>query len=357
MAMVSDEFLLQLLQACADGAPLYPARYAKEKNLDRARLDEGLDELRRRGLIKLTDWVKDLGQGRAVTEAGTKALATGRLTAAPVNNASITDRPIRTYERGEMARDAVYYTIKPYVCWTLITVNILFFLYGAFVAWRLDLPVREYLVGEDGTQRTTTIVLFESGGLWGPAVLLRGPHGRPEFERIILFFFLHIGLLHLGMNMYFLATLGRLIEGMWGRVRFLAIYFIAGIVSGCVILSLDMLQGRNTLTVGASGALFGMFASMLVWFYLNRQRLPPQLLQDWSRTLAVNSFLLVATSLVPGVSWQGHLGGAIGGLLAALLLHLQRFHPSRAVRVLALLGLPLVPAAFFVLALWQAGWL
>src|SRR5262249_53960130 len=82
----SEDFMLMLLQACADCAPepLYPARFAQEKNLDRDQLDQGLDELRRRGLVKLTDWVRDLGQGRALTTAGEDALKTRNLAPAPV---------------------------------------------------------------------------------------------------------------------------------------------------------------------------------------------------------------------------------------------------------------------------------
>ena len=55
-----------------------------------------------------------------------------------------------------------------------------------------------------------------------------------EYERLILSAFLHIGLFHLFMNMYFLYSMGPLIESMWGGPRFLAIYLIATIVSGCV---------------------------------------------------------------------------------------------------------------------------
>ena len=64
--------MLQLLQACAARAPgpLYPSRFASEHNLDRDTLDVALEELRRRGLLRLTDWVKDLGQGYALTDAG-----------------------------------------------------------------------------------------------------------------------------------------------------------------------------------------------------------------------------------------------------------------------------------------------
>jgi rhomboid protease GluP len=66
-------------------------------------------------------------------------------------------------------------------------------------------------------------------------------------------------------------------------------------------------------------------------------------------------FLLFAINFLPRVSWQGHLGGAIGGFLVALLLHVQRFHPSRVVRWLALAGVPAIPVLFFLAVLWQAG--
>ncbi len=153
------------------------------------------------------------------------------------------------------------------------------------------------------------------------------------------------------MNMYFLGTLGRQIEAMWGSVRFLVIYFVAGIVSGCMVL----LLAPAGLTAGASGCLFGIFVAMIVWFALNHHHLPQNLIQAWSRNLGINVILLVAINFIPGTSWQGHFGGAVGGLLAALLLHVQRFHPVRAVRMLALAGVPLIPIGFFVAVLWQAG--
>jgi membrane associated rhomboid family serine protease len=352
MAMVSDESLLALLQACADAAPLYPARYASEKNLDRSQLDEGLDELRRRGLVKLTDWVKELGQGRALTDAGTQALASRRLiVAAPEPAATVKSGPMDAYERGELARDAIFGTSRSYVPWILIGFNLAFFLAGAYMAWQRDFSVVDYLAGRGDV---TGDMLFRLGDLRRNSIFPPFQPMRPQLERLIFFFFLHVGVVHLAMNMIFLATLGPLIEAIWGWLRFLAIYMISGFVSGCVILSLNMLQERNTSAAGASGALCGVFASMIVWFYLNREHLPENLLQDWARTLALNTCLLIATSLMPGVSWQGHLGGALGGLLAGLLMYVQRFHPSFAVRVLALLAMPFIPAAFFATAYFQA---
>jgi hypothetical protein len=94
---------------------------------------------------------------------------------------------------------------------------------------------------------------------------------------------------------------------------------------------------------------------MIVWFALNYEHLPEGLIQDWSRGTLINAVILIAISFVPGVSWQGHFGGAVGGLLAALILHVQWFHPSRLARRAALVGVAAVPAVFFLAVLWQAG--
>lgn len=361
MPRLDDEFLLKLLQACADCAPepLYPARYAREHNVERASLDDGLDELRKRGLIQFTDWVKDLGQGRALTDAGKEALETGNLDAVAPTSINAEVPAISIYQRGEMVRGALYDSQKAYVSWFLLALNVAYFLFGAGYARYHDLPVKDYLLGEDGVHRTTTFVIFDLGGLWRPIVLAdpRVPENpRPELERIILSCFVHIGILHLGMNMAFLASLGGLIESMWGRWRFLAIYLIGAVAGSCAVLSVDLLQNTNTHTAGASGALCGLFGSMLVWFLFNRQHMPDQLLNDWSRSLAVNTVLLVGVTMLPNVSWQAHIGGAVGGALAALLFQAQRFHPSRVVRILALLGVPLIPVLMLAGVFWQAGW-
>jgi membrane associated rhomboid family serine protease len=356
MPMATEESLLLLLQACADcaPAPLYPAQFARDRNLDRAQLDHGLDELRRRGLVKLTDWVKDHGQGRALTEAGEQALKTRRLTPAPAAAAAREDEAAdqtNAYGRGEIVRRAVFDPPIGWVTRGLLIANIAFFIFGALYAYWRGWDVADYLQG-DG--RATTDVLIDLGALH-PALVFRNGDQRPQYERIVLFFFLHVGFLHLLMNMYFLGTLGRQIEAMWGSIRFLVIYFVAGIVSGCMVLLLAPLLGRTGLTAGASGCLFGIFVAMIVWFALNHQHLPRNLIQAWSRNLGINVILLVVINFLPNVSWQGHLGGAVGGLLAALLLHVQRFHPVRAIRILALLGVPLIPIGFFVAVLWQAG--
>lgn len=357
MPIVSDEFLLKLLQACAARAPepLYPVQFAKEQNLDRAQLDEGLDELRRRGLIQLTDWVRERGQGRALTDAGTKALASGRLAAvleAPVPIADSVDIARNAYDRGEEVRRALVEPPPAFASRILLLGNIAYFLVGALWAWRLGLPLDEYLLGEG---RAIDEPLIELGALHPSLVFF--PDGRPRFERLLLYAFLHIGLIHLLMNLYFLGTLGPTIEAMWGTARFLVIYFVAAFVGGCMILLIDMVQRQAHLTAGASGALYGLFTAMMVWYSFNREHLPENFAESMSRYMLPNVIMMIAINFMSGVSWQGHFGGAVGGLLAALLLHVQRYHPSRGMRILSLLGVPLVPTAFFLALLWQAGWL
>ena len=358
MPTVDEEFLLHLLQACAARAPepLYPAHYAREQHLDRDTLDAGLDELRRRGLVHLTEWIKDAGQGLALTDAGRRALASERV---PIERAVVSNAPapkagaLTEYERGEIVRAAIFEPTRPFVSRALLAANLLYFVFGAFYAGNNGLDVSHYLAGSSpAPDFTTHIVLIKLGALHTSLVFPLGT--RPEFERIILSCFLHIGVLHLFMNMFFLYSLGPIIESMWGSLRFLAIYFIAGIVGGCAVLHFDMTQEHSAYVAGASGCLFGIFVALVVWFMLNRQFLPERLIQAFKNNLATNVILLVAVNFLPNVSWQGHLGGAIGGLLAALLLHVQRFHPSPAIRFLALAGVPIIPIGFLVAVLWEA---
>jgi rhomboid protease GluP len=359
MRTLDEEFLLLLLQACAALAsePLYPARFAGQQDLDRDMLDAGLDELRRRGLVQFTEWVKDAGQGYALTDAGRQALAakrlpTGRALAAAVPAPK--DSEVSRYERGEIVRRAIFAPQPARVTWLLLAANLLYFAYGALYAEQNNLNVSDYLQGKG---IDSAKVLVQLGALYPPLVFANkvDPDRNPQFGRIFLCLFLHIGLFHIAMNMYFLYAIGQQIEGMWGWQRFGVIYFVAGIVSSCVVLLFSELQeGPVRITAGASGCMFGIFVSMIVWFYFNYQHLPDGLIQDWKNNLAVNVFLLVAINFWPGVSWQGHLGGAIGGLLAALLLHFQRFHPSRLIRWLALAGVPLIPIGFFLAVLYFA---
>jgi membrane associated rhomboid family serine protease len=152
---------------------------------------------------------------------------------------------------------------------------------------------------------------------------------RGEWYRIITSGFLHSGLMHLGFNMFALWNVGRLLERAIGRGRFLAVYLIS-IVAG----SAGVIIGQpDTLAIGASGGVFGVFAFAAV--LLNR-RGTSITSNPLFATIAIN---LVITFSLPGISIGGHIGGLLGGFLCGLALQSGGFRRAdNGARDYALLG-------------------
>jgi membrane associated rhomboid family serine protease len=123
------------------------------------------------------------------------------------------------------------------------------------------------------------------------------------YWRLMSSAFLHAGLLHIAFNMYALYLFGPTLERILGSFRFLALYLVCA-VSGSVMAY--WFTGPLTPTLGASGAVFGLFGAALVLLY--------QRGQDVSFLLLLLVFNVVL-SFRPGVSWQGHFGGLLAGLL------------------------------------------
>ncbi|MDD5312022.1 MAG: rhomboid family intramembrane serine protease [Dehalococcoidia bacterium] len=132
---------------------------------------------------------------------------------------------------------------------------------------------------------------------------------------ILTCMFTHQGFFHLLANMLTLYFFGSFLTRITGLTNFLLIYFIGGIVSGLFVLGLSP---ANSITIGASGAVFALGGALAV--LTPREKVfvfpIPAPMPLW---VAVIIGFLVLT-LVPGVSWQGHLGGLLSGLLAGLIL-------------------------------------
>lgn len=149
--------------------------------------------------------------------------------------------------------------------------------------------------------------------------------GWSEPWRFLTAAFLHGSPLHLLFNMWSLWLMGGYLEPMLGRARYLALYLISALGGsvGVVLLANaptgDLFNASPgdfdawlSAYVGASGAVFGLFAAVLV---LNRH-----LGRDSSAMLAVVGINLVYGFLVPNVAWQAHIGGLVTGTLAAAAL-------------------------------------
>ena len=128
-----------------------------------------------------------------------------------------------------------------------------------------------------------------------------------EYYRLITSMFVHANILHLVSNMYALYVIGPIIEKYYGKGKFLLIYLGSGIIG-----SLFSVVLTNYASVGASGAIFGLFGALLYFGYKYRATLDGFLRSSIIPTLLVN---LLLGFIIPGIDVSAHLGGLIGGLL------------------------------------------
>ena len=191
-----------------------------------------------------------------------------------------------------------YYAVATRRYWAVATLTLL-------VLNFLFLALEIYAGGADNTQ-----VLLNLGASYGP-YLRRG-----EYWRLVMPMFLHGGWLHILGNSYCLYILGPILERVYGYGRYLTIYVAAG-VGGA---SLSMLVSRN-ISVGASGAIFGIAGAMLVTGYVHRDVVPPR----WGRAFGRGMIPFIALNLALGFSMHGidnwgHLGGLATGALLAFVI-------------------------------------
>ncbi|MFF0152607.1 rhomboid family intramembrane serine protease [Micromonospora sp. NPDC005203] len=150
------------------------------------------------------------------------------------------------------------------------------------------------------------------GSVLGLAVLPDGTLGgiaEGQWYRLVTAMFLHYGVVHLLLNMWALWVLGRSLEASLGRVRFAALYLIAGLGGN---VAAYLFSEPRAATVGASTSIFGLFAALLI--------IERKMGRDISQIIPILVINLVFTLAVPGISIPGHLGGLVVGALLALVL-------------------------------------
>jgi membrane associated rhomboid family serine protease len=152
------------------------------------------------------------------------------------------------------------------------------------------------------TDRLTEFML--DFGLFGPFI------AEGEWYRLITSGFLHASIIHIGFNMFLLLILGRLLEPALGTPRFLAIYFASLLAGSFGALVVE----PEALTIGASGAVFGLAAAV---FVIARGRGMNAIASEIGFLIVFN---LVLGFVVPRISVGGHVGGLIGGALCALVI-------------------------------------
>lgn len=151
-------------------------------------------------------------------------------------------------------------------------------------------------------------VLIEMGAKFNPLIQTYG-----QYYRFLTATFLHGGILHLALNMYALKAIGELIENYFGTKKFLIIYLISGIAS--TILSYIF---SPYLSIGASGAIFGLFGSALILGYKKKDIIGSQFLKSIVSVIIVNIIIGLSASNIDNF---GHFGGLIAGIIVGALLY------------------------------------
>jgi membrane associated rhomboid family serine protease len=155
-----------------------------------------------------------------------------------------------------------------------------------------------------------------------------------EYWRLITAGFLHENFLHIGFNMYLLYLLGMMLEPALGGVRFAAIYFTA-LLAG----SFGALLATGNPTLGASGAVFGLMGAAAVELRSRRM----SVMESGIGGLIVLNLILSFT--LANISVGAHVGGLLGGALAALAIKTADTRGARALGLLACLAISVAAVA------------
>jgi rhomboid protease GluP len=187
----------------------------------------------------------------------------------------------------------------------------------------------------------TNRVMDVFGANYGPFTL------SGQWWRLLTYMFLHGGLMHIAFNMWCLWDLGRLCESLYGRWTFAAIYLITGVAGGLASIAWN----PQVLSVGASGAIFGLAGALLASFYLGEFSVPKVAIQGTLRSLLFFvGFNVLFGAMVSGIDNACHVGGLASGLiLGALIARVAPQHDGlRRVSVLGVVALAVAFAALGV---------
>lgn len=179
----------------------------------------------------------------------------------------------------------------------IIGVNIFFYLVSAFLSGSIvDMDMR---------------TLVDMGALYGPLTVQKG-----EWWRLFTAMFLHGGMTHILMNMFSLYLIGRGVDMYFEKKAYVSIYLFSGLIGGLASLYVH----PNSVGIGASGAIFGVFGALAGFFLAHRDKIPAHsrmFMKDFAVVLGLN---LVLGLSMPSIDMSAHIGGLLVGLIGGFVI-------------------------------------
>ena len=183
------------------------------------------------------------------------------------------------------------------ITYGIIGINILLYIFSAFFSQDIvDMDMQ---------------TLVDMGALYGPLTVLKG-----EWWRLFTAMFLHGGMTHILMNMFSLYLIGRGVEMYFDTRSYLIIYLFSGLLGGLASLYMH----PNSVGIGASGAIFGVFGALAGFFLAHRDKIEAHskaFMKDFSIVLGIN---LVLGLSIPSIDVSAHIGGLIIGLIGGFII-------------------------------------
>lgn len=208
----------------------------------------------------------------------------------------------------------------PYVTYVLLGINIL--------AWIL-MTLTGYIFGWD---------LSDQLLVFGAKVNIFIAYG--QYWRLLSAMFLHVGIVHLFFNSYALYANGPVVESLFGKAKFAAVYLLSGLIG-----SIFSYVFSPNASAGASGAIFGLLGSLLYFRRRNKE--------IFSRVFGSRLMMVIGINLFygfvqPGIDNWGHIGGMIGGYLVANAVGLYRENGNKGKKLMFWM----IILTIFILGLW-----
>ena len=248
------------------------------KNIETIKID-GLDDFKKNKFVKeFFPKVKDTNFSNKVD---------------PIEFFKLTEDMNQNTMKKEKKLEKIFSPKKPIVTYTLIVLNLMVFLYGV-------LHGNDELINMFGNNYE----LVQNG----------------EFYRLLTCMFVHADIMHILFNMIALYSIGPVVERYYGKSKFLLIYLVSGLL-GSIFSGVFMTA--DSISIGASGAIFGLLGSICYFTYYYRATLQGILRGSIMPVIIIN---LVIGLISSSIDLSAHIGGLIGGILISMAIGIGDKH-------------------------------